>query len=95
MQSTSDVLDAVYRERTRQNTKWGPQNHNQMVWLGILAEEFGEAAKEINELFFRPAIETHHSEALWLQQQARTREELVQVAAVAVAMIESLERNGK
>lgn len=57
-----------------------------MLWLGILAEEFGEAAKEINDYFFRPTSDA---------QRTRIREELVQTAAVAVAMIESLDRNGR
>ncbi len=38
-----DVLD----ERWRQDNKWGPQHHTELEWLAILAEEFGEAALEI------------------------------------------------
>lgn len=78
------VLYDVLKERFRQDARWGEQNHRQMIWLGILAEEFGEAAKEINELYFNRA---------W--SVARLRNELIQVAAVAVAMVESLDRNGK
>jgi NTP pyrophosphatase (non-canonical NTP hydrolase) len=88
-QTKYTVLNEIADERDRQDAKWGPQNHEQMTWLGILAEEFGEAAKEINELHFRRA-EAHLPSSL-----ARTRAELIQVAAVAVAMVESLDRNGR
>lgn len=84
------VLRDVVAERLQQEQKWGLQNHRQMVWLGILAEEFGEAAKEINEFHFRPGVDQTEQYA-----RSRVREELVQTAAVAVAMIESLDRNGR
>ena len=80
---TNLVLREVEFERKLQDKKWGEQNHPQMDWLGILAEEFGEAAKECNEFHFRQI------------RRIELREELIQVAAVAVAMIESLDRNGK
>lgn len=57
-----------------------------MVWISILTEELGEAAKEANDIFFY----AQKGEAA----KARYREELIQVAAVAVAMIESIDRNG-
>lgn len=85
--TTQRVLLHVLGERERQDDKWGAQNHPQMTWLGILAEEFGEAAKEANELHFRSE---------WVGNadvRQRLRQELVQVAAVAVAAIESLDRN--
>lgn len=85
--STLVVLHDVMTERVYQNKKWGIQNHKQMIWLGILAEEFGEAAKEINELHFRPNVNQTEK-----YLAGRARMELVQVAAVAVAMIESLDR---
>lgn len=81
----------IFDERVRQEAKWGTQNHDQMIWLGILAEEFGEAATEINELHFRPGVNGGTAE--W--RLNRVRAELIQVAAVAVAMVESLDRNGK
>lgn len=85
-----DILAEVYMERKSQDSKWGIQNHDQMTWLGILAEEFGEAAKEVNELYFRPDMNQTKGHLT-----KRVREELIQTAAVAVAMIESLDRNGK
>lgn len=88
--SVAYVLRDVVAERLRQEQKWGPQNHRQMVWLGILAEEFGEAAKEVNDFHFRPGRDQTED-----YQRKRLREELIQTAAVAVAMVESLDRNGR
>lgn len=93
------VYEDVIRERARQDEKWGKQNHIQMIWLGILMEEVGEAAKEINEFHFRPGpLYAHndprnHTEDTRDKQRSRIREELVQVAAVAIAAVQSLERN--
>lgn len=84
MNDAFDVLAGVYMERTRQDEKWGQQNHNPMIWLGILTEELGEAAKEVNEIHFRPTKDTYE----------KLRAELIQTAAVAVAMIQSLDRQG-
>ncbi|MGN6561740.1 MAG: hypothetical protein ACTHMU_03690 [Thermomicrobiales bacterium] len=79
------VRDAV-EERTRQEIKWGEQNHAPIYWLGILTEELGEIAKE--------AIEAREYTG---RENAgngdRYRAELVQLAAVALAAIESYDRN--
>jgi len=68
-------LEAVLEERNRQDTKWGEQNHRDSVWLAILTEEVGEVAKAILEQKV-------------CGSQAVNRE-ILQVAAVAVAWIES------
>lgn len=82
------VTDEVQYERRKQDAKWGPQNHSPIEWIAILGEEFGEASKEALE---------HHWEGKHYPVDAdrlhRLREELLQVAAVAVAAIESLDRN--
>jgi len=44
-----DFIKRVREEREFQNIKWGEQIHEGHAWLGILAEEFGEVAKAINE----------------------------------------------
>lgn len=85
--SIGSVMRDVLAERLIQEQKWGVQNHRQIVWLAILAEEFGEAAREANEFHFRPELDA--------DLQKKLRYELVQTAAVAVAMIESLDRNGR
>jgi NTP pyrophosphatase (non-canonical NTP hydrolase) len=80
--SMDSVLAEVVKERKRQDEKWGQQNHNPFAWLAILGEEFGEVAKATVEAHFV-------AEASW----APYRKELLHVAAVAVAMIESFDRN--
>jgi NTP pyrophosphatase (non-canonical NTP hydrolase) len=69
------IVEAIKQERVCQDAKWGKQNHPPVVWLTILMEEVGEAAK---------AILSH--------DEGNYRTELIQVAAVAVAAIESLDR---
>jgi len=74
---TRNVLTRIQDERRQQVLKWGEQNHALDRWMTILLEEIGEAAKAINEGDTVAAITA----------------ELVQVAAVAVAAVESFERN--
>ena len=80
------IFNEIRQERQRQDAKWGVQNHNPIEWIAILAEEFGEASKEALEAHFK---EFYHDS----NQLARYREEVIQVAAVAVAMVECLDRN--
>lgn len=74
------VFEAVIAERARQDRKWGTQNHSDALWLAILSEEFGEAAKEANETHFRG------------KDTGLLVAELVQVIAVCKAWIECIER---
>jgi NTP pyrophosphatase (non-canonical NTP hydrolase) len=79
---TSAVLNDVAAERLRQDRKWGVQDHSPETWLAILSEEVGEVAKPLAD---------HLTKAKdWAPEDYRA--ELVQVAAVAVAAIESLHR---
>lgn len=70
-----NILSEIQHERTKQDDKWGEQNHNTNKWLVILGEEYGEVCKA-------------SLERDWLQY----RKELIQVAAVAVAALESYDR---
>lgn len=72
---TPIVRGDVETERTRQDKKWGEQNHDVFKWITILVEEVGEAA-----------------EAALCQRSESYREEMIQVAAVAIAAVESLDR---
>ena len=78
------ALDKVLAERRQQDLKWGIQDHQPFAWLTILGEEFGESCQAALRARFggRPIEEYER--------------EVVQVAAVAVAMLECLYRaNGR
>lgn len=85
VKETNSVLSEVQEERRRQDAKWGEQNHTQPEWLSILGEEFGEVCKAVCEAHFSG----YESTGNW----AEYRKELIQLAAVAVAMVECLDRN--
>ena len=76
-----EILEEIGQERDRQVSLWGEQNHDPFKWLAILGEEYGEACKAALEQHF-PAY----------PRTSNYREELIQVAAVAVAAIDSLDR---
>ena len=85
----SGLFSEIAEERLRQERKWGQQNHTPMHWVPILVEEVGEVAKTALETHFQneyPQYQKH-------TDYAEFRKELIQVAAVAVAMIESHDRN--
>lgn len=81
---SSSILGEVSAERARQDAKWGEQNHHPAVWLSILGEEYGEVCKAVCEAH----LPGYPSFGDWRPY----REELIQVAAVAVAMAECLDR---
>ena len=89
-QSEDDVVSCrpeqdVAEEMKRQDKKWGKdRDHDPFLWLTILQEEVGEAAEAALDLRFEDNVET---------SVAHFREELVQVAAVALQMIHTLDRN--
>jgi hypothetical protein len=74
------ALSNVLNERARQIDLWGEQNHGPWVWLPILTEEVGEVAKELADARLSDF------------RRSAYRNELVHVAAVAVAAIEALDR---
>lgn len=82
------ILGEVADERERQDKLWKEQNHSPEFWLTILTEEVGEVAKEIcNYHSHKDNEDSGRQQIRWM------RGELIQVSAVAVAFIESLDRN--
>jgi NTP pyrophosphatase (non-canonical NTP hydrolase) len=77
----NNALLAVEKERFRQNAKWGRQRHSHGDWLKILIEEVGEVAQ---------AMQTGQG---WGKDSDANDlyKELIQVAAVAVAIAEQVE----
>ena len=78
-----NILNEIKIERQNQDSKWGEQNHHPFVWLAILGEEIGEVNKAVlYQNFDGNTLDNY-------------REELIQVAAVAVAMVECLDRENE
>lgn len=86
---TLSVLGDVLNERERQDRKWGIQNHSPDAWISILGEEFGEVCKAANESGANFGL---IDKTIDLTDY---RKELIEVAAVAIAAIECLDRNKK
>lgn len=106
MKQTETILKEVGKERERQDKKWGEQNHPLMhPETAFTKEEYKKTAdlhkercddrakagivswydilmEEVYEVFAEEDIE-------------KQKEELVQVAAVAVLIVECLDRNNK
>lgn len=74
------VLKEVLGERLRQEKKWGQQNHDGPFYLTILMEEVGE----VDHAILESRAGSGNVEDI--------RKEIVQVAAVAVAMAEAYDR---
>lgn len=81
------IFAAIKAERTRQDRKWGPvttRQHGLDRWMTILGEEYGEACRCVLEA--NPLEEQLPGD--WI---LKLRKELIQVAAVSVAMLEILD----
>ena len=79
--AVEDILEEVRLERISQDKTYGmPRDDTPLKWLGVLAEEFGEYAMDVNDKKFEQG-----------EYFDNMRNELIQVAAVAVAAIEDLD----
>ncbi len=96
--STARVLAEVTRERRAQDEKWGESNHPDgtggadrramaAAHLDLCASAFAAGSGT-----WRHILAEEFTEALAQDNPARLRVELVQVAAVAVAWIEAIDR---
>ncbi len=88
------ILNDIQKEHQRQTEKWGEQNNSYPKWISILTEEVGEAAKEANdyECLLDKINNPTFDSVLLNQTLINLREELVQVAAVAVQIIEKIDK---
>lgn len=80
------IMGRIADERVRQNIRWGDQVHSWPVWMNILMEEVGEASISCLAAEFKDNDEDQE-----LVRESFERE-LIQVAAVAVAILESLQK---
>ena len=83
------VYDEVHAERNSAHTKHGAKGNsrenatwNEGEWLAVIVEEVGEVAHEL----------TYDTERSTVEKAQRMHDELVQVAAMACAWIDSLDR---
>ena len=77
----------VLSERARQEAKWGEQNHDPFVYGAILGEEVGE--------FMQAALKARFESddaRISIGYMQDMRAEAVQAAAVALAIVECLDR---
>lgn len=101
--SKQAILD-VLNERVRQDAKWGEQNHPSIGWQAkneprLEAVNWVQKGNERDvrdgKLSWDNILLEEVYEAIAETDEARIREELVQVAAVAVAWIECIDRRAK
>ena len=105
----SNVLKEIKKERKRQDAKWGEQNHRMVppdmkeeqkaLYIGLsdhlretCDKAFAEGTGSWQDILAEEVAEAF-AEAVQGNKKA-FREELVQVGAVVVAMIECVDRNG-
>jgi NTP pyrophosphatase (non-canonical NTP hydrolase) len=80
LKNVSQAAHDVWAERQQQLKQWGAcKDYHPFTWLAILTEEVGEVA--------RAALETQFDG----KDRVHIREEAIQVAAVAIAMVEALD----
>lgn len=93
------ALGEVYAERERQDAKWGEQNHPDGTATGMgeqrmadLARRLCDAAHKAGQGTWRHILDEEVREAFAEADPAKLRAELIQVAAVAVAWVEAIDR---
>ena len=83
--STQALVD-VLQERVRQDERWGVTDHHPFAWLAILMKQVDE--------FSEYTLNGNFDE--WTPENlANMRKEAVQVAAVALAIVECADRNNE
>ena len=75
------AVQDILQERDFQDAKWGEQNHDPFLYLTVLTEEVGELAKSALQARFGGPEGT------------KMRDEAIQVSAVAMAIVECLDRH--
>ena len=94
------VAREVIQERVRQEARWGEQNHPDGTGL-YQQQAAAENARRVCDNNFRRGkgswadiLREEFAEVLAESDPARLREELIQVAAVAIAWTEAIDRRG-
>lgn len=98
MTPTTLVLGEVAAERKRQNEKWGEQNHldgtgqDGFKYEAVAAIDRCEGAFRDARGTWRHILEEEFFEARAAENAETLRQELIQVAAVAVSWVEAIDR---
>lgn len=98
VEPVESLLDEVRDERAAQDEKWGKQNHPSGTgWKYQQLEAFAARARcddnaEMGTLTWFDILREEFWEAAAEEDADRLREELIQVAAVAVAWVEAIDR---
>ncbi len=91
-------LQEVANERARQNIKWGDQDHPDgtgdapAVAAAVFAKAETNKAAEQGTLDWRLILDEEVAEAFAESDRVKLRTELIQVAAVAIAWVEAIDR---
>lgn len=91
------TLEDVREERRMQDIRWGEQNHPDgtspqwVLWADKL-RDIADAHVKAGTLTWRNILDEEIAEAYTETDPARLRAELVQVAAVACAWVEAIDR---
>lgn len=94
----SPVYQQIKAERDRQDQQWGEQNHLNGTGNDYQKETAYQARRACQQAFeegkgdWRHILSEEFCEALAESDDQKLREELIQIAAVAVAWIECLDR---
>lgn len=75
------ALQSILNERVSQDLKWGTQDHDPITWSAILTEEVGE--------FSQAALQQKFGDG---DKGGNLRTEAIHCAAVALAIVECLDR---
>ena len=95
---TSKVIHEVYAERVAQEAKWGEQNHpdgtswDDWAFQRDYARTECDTAHQAGEGTWRHILLEEVLEAFAEDDPDKLRAELIQVAAVAVAWVEAIDR---
>ena len=79
-----DILNDIMDDRVKQDEGWGVNRDNSESWILILAEEIEQVT--------RPVLEDRFPCGLNISL-VEYRKKLIQIAAIAIAVIESFDRN--
>lgn len=97
----SAVVDAIVAERGAQDAKWGVQNHPNGTGM-VGDRERADSARHVCDVLFRAGtgswrdiLHEEVQEAFAEHDPVKLREELIQVAAVAMAWVENMDRGGQ